>query len=180
MLKTEGSQTVSDDNERSDTIPTALHEESRQSEGNETGASSSKATEKTGNTMSTSLMDAPTQGLFLSDELEYELLRIFKLLSDETRLRILLYLGREQELHVTALCTRLGQSQPAVSHHLALLREADLIEARRDGKHNFYSLKRGHFHSVIERLFVSIADPDKAEIRFDEFVLLYGNDDDGV
>ena len=130
--------------------------------------------------MSTNLIEAPTTGLFLSDELEFELLGIFKLLSDETRLRILLYLGREQELHVTALCTRLGQSQPAVSHHLALLREAGLIEARRDGKHNFYSLKHGHFHSVIERLFESMADPDKAEIRFDEFVLLHGNEGDDV
>ena len=130
--------------------------------------------------MSTNLIEAPTKGLFLSDELEFELLGIFKLLSDETRLRILLYLGREQELHVTALCTRLGQSQPAVSHHLALLREAGLIEARRDGKHNFYSLKHGHFHSVIERLFESMADPDKAEIRFDEFVLLHGNEGDDV
>jgi ArsR family transcriptional regulator len=127
--------------------------------------------------MSTNVMDAPAQGLFLSDELEHELLGIFKLLSDETRLRILLYLGRERELHVTALCTRLDQSQPAVSHHLALLREADLIEARREGKHNFYSLKRGHFHSVIERLFESIADPQRAEIRFDEFVLLHGSED---
>ncbi|HCD03622.1 MAG TPA: ArsR family transcriptional regulator [Planctomycetaceae bacterium] len=129
--------------------------------------------------MSTNLMEAPTQGLFLSDELENELLQIFKLLSDETRLRILLYLGREQELHVTALCTRLDQSQPAVSHHLALLREAKLIEARRDGKHNFYSLKRGQFHSVIERLFESIADPEKPEIRFEEFVLLHGNENTG-
>ena len=130
--------------------------------------------------MSTNLMEAPVQGLFLSDELEHELLQIFKLLSDETRLRILLHLGREQELHVSALCARLGQSQPAVSHHLALLREAMLIEARRDGKHNFYSLKQGHFHSVIERLFESIADPDNPEIRFEEFVLLHRNENEAV
>ena len=171
---------MTDDSERSDPVPSPLHEEARQSDGTDTGSSSPDTNEKTDETMSTNLMEAPTKGLFLSDELEHELLRIFKLLSDETRLRILLYLGREQELHVTALCTRLGQSQPAVSHHLALLREADLIEARRDGKHNFYSLKHGHFHSVIERLFESIADPDKAEIRFDEFVLLHGNEDDSV
>ena len=69
----------------------------------------------------------------LPDELEKELVQVFKLLSDETRLRILLYLVREGELHVTALCERLKQSQPAVSHHLALLRVAGVIEARRDG-----------------------------------------------
>ena len=65
----------------------------------------------------------------LPDELEKELVQVFKLLSEETRLRILLYLVREGELHVTALCERLQQSQPAVSHHLALLRVAGVIEA---------------------------------------------------
>ena len=81
----------------------------------------------------------------LSDELEKELVQVFKLLSDETRLRILVYLAREAELHVTALCDRLGQSQPAVSHHLALLRVAGLIKARRDGKHNYYSVRQSRF-----------------------------------
>ena len=113
--------------------------------------------------------------LQLTDRLKQELLQIFKLLSDEKRLRILLYLGRERELHVTALCEKLGQSQPAVSHHLALLRVAGLIEPRRDGKHNFYSLRRTHFHHVLEELFQCIADPVKDEIRFDEFILMHQN-----
>ena len=111
--------------------------------------------------------------LQLTDRLIQELLQIFKLLSDEKRLRILLYLGRERELHVTALCEKLGQSQPAVSHHLALLRVAGLIEPRRHGKHNFYSLRRTHFHHLLEGLFECIADPVKDEIRFDEFILMH-------
>jgi len=109
----------------------------------------------------------------LSDQLEKDLVQVFKLLSDETRLRILMYLLREGELHVTALCERLGQSQPAVSHHLALLRVAGLIEARRDGKHNFYSIKSEHFHRLIAELFSSISDPDRDEIRFEDFVLTH-------
>ncbi len=52
----------------------------------------------------------------------------------------LLYLAQNQELHVTDLCNRLGQSQPAVSHHLALLRVSGLIESRREGKMVLYSL----------------------------------------
>jgi ArsR family transcriptional regulator len=107
----------------------------------------------------------------LPNQLEKDLVQVFKLLSDETRLRILLYLAREGELHVTALCDKLGQSQPAVSHHLALLRVAGLIEARRDGKHNFYSVRTGHFHRIMEELFQNISDPDKDEFRFDDFVL---------
>jgi ArsR family transcriptional regulator len=109
----------------------------------------------------------------LSDQLEKELVQIFKLLSDETRLKVLLYLSRERELHVTALCEKLHQSQPAVSHHLALLRVAGLIEARRDGKHNFYSVRRSHFHRIMEDLFRCASDGEKEEIRFDDFVLTH-------
>ena len=74
-----------------------------------------------------------------------ELVQVSRLLGDETRLRILFYLALNQELHVTALCDRLGQSQPAVSHHLALLRVSGLIEARREAKHNFYSVRTESF-----------------------------------
>jgi ArsR family transcriptional regulator, arsenate/arsenite/antimonite-responsive transcriptional repressor len=109
----------------------------------------------------------------LSDEFEKELVQVFKLLSDETRLRILVYLTRERELHVTALCDRLGQSQPAVSHHLALLRVAGLIKARRDGKHNFYSVRHARFRRLMEQLVQSIGDTGKGQIRFDEFVVTH-------
>ena len=67
-----------------------------------------------------------------------DMAQLFKLLADETRLRILMHLLAKDELHVRALCELLEQSQPAVSHHLALLRVANLIESRRDGKHNYY------------------------------------------
>ncbi|HUG93096.1 MAG TPA: metalloregulator ArsR/SmtB family transcription factor [Planctomycetaceae bacterium] len=111
----------------------------------------------------------------LPNHLERDLVQVFKLLSDETRLRILMYLAREGELHVTALCDKLGQSQPAVSHHLALLRVAGLIEARRDGKHNFYSIRQEHFHRIVAELFRSISNPGTSEIRFEDFVLTQQN-----
>jgi ArsR family transcriptional regulator len=63
----------------------------------------------------------------------------FKLISDETRLRILSILS-EGERNVSSLCEALGQSQPAVSHHLALLRVSGLIRGDRQGKNIFYSL----------------------------------------
>jgi ArsR family transcriptional regulator len=106
----------------------------------------------------------------LSQGLEKELVQVFKLLSDETRLRVLLYLVREGELHVTALCERLKQSQPAVSHHLALLRVAGVIEARRDGKHNFYSVRRDHFDRIMGELFTSMTEEGES-IRFSDFVV---------
>jgi DNA-binding transcriptional ArsR family regulator len=65
---------------------------------------------------------------------------LLKQVSDPTRLQVLMLLS-EKERNVTELCADLGtQSQPAVSHHLALLRHGRLIEPRRSGKHNFYAL----------------------------------------
>jgi DNA-binding transcriptional ArsR family regulator len=59
--------------------------------------------------------------------------------SDPTRLQVILILA-EGEQHVGGLCEQLAQSQPAVSHHLALLRHGGIISPRRQGKNNFYSL----------------------------------------
>src|SRR5829696_5186081 len=65
---------------------------------------------------------------------------LLKQVSDPTRLQVLMLLS-EKERNVSELCAELGtQSQPAVSHHLALLRHGRLIEPRRSGKHNFYAL----------------------------------------
>lgn len=69
------------------------------------------------------------------------LVQLFKLLADETRLQILNFLLQQTELNVGTLCGLLSQSQPAVSHHLALMRGAGLIDMRRDGKHNFYRIQ---------------------------------------
>ena len=64
---------------------------------------------------------------------------LLKQVSDPTRLQVILMLS-EGEKHVGALCDQLSQSQPAVSHHLALLRHGSIIAPRRQGKNNFYGL----------------------------------------
>ena len=65
---------------------------------------------------------------------------LLKQVSDPTRLQVLMLLN-DKERNVSELCSDLGtQSQPAVSHHLALLRHGRLIEPRRAGKHNYYYL----------------------------------------
>lgn len=109
----------------------------------------------------------------VSDQTVRDLSQVFKLLSDETRMRILLYLAQSGELHVTDLCARLGQSQPAVSHHLALLRVSGLIESRREGKHNFYSVRAEQFGKLLTDLF-SASGPIPKRIRFHQFTLTHG------
>lgn len=64
---------------------------------------------------------------------------LLKQVSDPTRLQVVLLLATGEK-HVGALCSELGQGQPAVSHHLALLRHGSIIAPRRQGKNNFYSL----------------------------------------
>jgi len=108
----------------------------------------------------------------VSDQAVRDLAQVFKLLSDETRLRIILYLAQNRELHVTDLCNRLGQSQPAVSHHLALLRVSGLIEARREGKHNFYNVRAEHFSDLLVDLFSAAGEIPK-KVRFHPFLLTH-------
>jgi ArsR family transcriptional regulator len=108
--------------------------------------------------------------LEVSDHLVDNLVKLFKLLSDETRLRILYFLTQRDELHVRALCELLGESQPAVSHHLALLRVAGLIERRREGKHNYYGLKTRQFSTLLDMLFEAMPEGSR-RIRFEDYML---------
>lgn len=64
---------------------------------------------------------------------------LLKQVSDPTRLQVVLLLA-DGEKHVGALSEELAQSQPAVSHHLALLRHGGIIAPRRQGKNVFYGL----------------------------------------
>jgi ArsR family transcriptional regulator, arsenate/arsenite/antimonite-responsive transcriptional repressor len=66
--------------------------------------------------------------------------RLFRLLGKESRLRVLLLLAEEGEVNVKRLRLALGQSQPNISHHLALLRRARLVVARRDGQRSYYRI----------------------------------------
>ncbi|WMT15832.1 transcriptional regulator [Serratia fonticola] len=67
-------------------------------------------------------------------------LQLFKILSDETRLGIVLLLKQLGELCVCDLCTGLEKSQPKISRHLAMLRECGLLLDRKQGKWVHYRL----------------------------------------
>jgi ArsR family transcriptional regulator len=75
---------------------------------------------------------------------------LFAALSDPTRVRIVGLLAH-MELCVGDLCLVLGMSQPAVSHHLRLLRTLRIVSARKDGKHAFYSLLDDHIHQLFHQ-----------------------------
>ena len=64
---------------------------------------------------------------------------IFRLAGDVTRLNLLLTLA-EGERGASDLRELLSQSQPAIGHHMAMLRHGGLIRPRRHGRQNLYSL----------------------------------------
>ncbi len=114
-------------------------------------------------------VDDVTADIQLADgKVVKELVQLFKLLADENRLQILFLLKSNKELNVRTLCSLLGQSQPSVSHHLALLRVAGLIEMRRDGKHNFYSLLPDKLSEILQ--LVSGANGEDALFRFQDYI----------
>lgn len=77
--------------------------------------------------------------------------RLMKALGDETRLRILHLLTRE-ELSGTDLMEVLNMGQSRVSTHLALLREVGLVVDRRAGRRSFYSIQPGPQAALLDQV----------------------------
>ncbi|GMA69979.1 transcriptional regulator [Leuconostoc litchii] len=78
-----------------------------------------------------------------------EMERIFKILSNPTRLQILVLLENKQ-LSVNEIVNELSLSQPQVSHQLAILKEHQLVNADRVGKQSLYRLDDPHILNVID------------------------------
>lgn len=87
---------------------------------------------------------------------------IFDVIADGTR-RDILQLLRERGsdgrgTSVSQIVSELGVSQPTVSKHLKVLREADLVSVREEGQHRFYSLSPAPLDTVDEWLMPFIVD----------------------
>ena len=84
-----------------------------------------------------------------------ELAQMFRILSDETRLRVLVSLQESGEMNVGQLCDTLGVPQPTVSHHLGILRMGQLVTNRRHGKQIYYSInsaRRDKYSKAVRNL----------------------------
>ena len=76
---------------------------------------------------------------------------VFKALADPTRREILRLLSRG-ELTAGELASSFDMTKPSMSHHFAVLKEADLIFSRRDGQQIYYSLNTTVLEDVLTRL----------------------------
>jgi len=87
-----------------------------------------------------------------TDELLYDLADLFKLFGDTTRMKILFAL-LESEMCVCAIAELLGMTQSAISHQLRILKDANLVGNRREGKTIYYFLSDDHVRTIIAQGF---------------------------
>ena len=97
------------------------------------------------------------------------LIGLFRLLADDRRMQIVRLLI-EGDQYVGELCEKLGQTQPAVSHHLGLLCRAGLIERRRQGKRNFYHFVPAQLEAVLDQVFAG-KPPSERRVRLGKYML---------
>jgi len=77
--------------------------------------------------------------IVITTRMQDDLETFFKALADRTRLRLIHLLG-DEELCVCSCVELLKTNQPKISRHLAYLKRAGLVTARRDGKWTYYRL----------------------------------------
>ena len=78
-----------------------------------------------------------------------KLAEFFKVCGDRTRLSILKLL-LENEMNVTEISEKLNMNNSAISHQLRVLRTANLVKTRKDGKEVFYMLSDDHVKKIYE------------------------------
>ena len=101
-----------------------------------------------------------------TDELLCDLADLFKLFGDTTRMKILFAL-LESEMCVCAITDLLGMTQSAISHQLRILKDANLVGNRREGKAIYYSLSDDHVRTIVAQGFEHLIE-DYEEERKEE------------
>lgn len=74
-------------------------------------------------------------------------LKFFKAACDDHRQRILVLISQHKTVNASQIVNKVRLSQPTVSHHLKILKEADLIKANKKGKEVFYSINKKNIAS---------------------------------
>ncbi len=82
------------------------------------------------------------------EELLYDLAELYKVFGDSTRIKILFALF-ESEMCVCDIAQLLNMSISAISHQLRVLKQAQLVRFRRDGRTVFYSLADDHVRTIL-------------------------------
>lgn len=94
-----------------------------------------------------------------------DLINLFSILSDKTRLRILLLL-QDNELCVCEIFAALDMSQPRVSRQLAILKQSKIIKDRREGKWIYYRIDENEYTRYLMSIISMIPDCLKDDPEF--------------
>ena len=92
-----------------------------------------------------------------------ECIPIFTMLQDENRQQILMLLFDSRQMTVSEITEKLELSRPAVSHHMKLLLDAELVSVRKIGKERIYSLNLQNAVGQLKELLSSI----ESDMRYD-------------
>ncbi len=87
-----------------------------------------------------------------------KLINFFRAVGEETRVKIILMLFKE-EMCICELIEELKLSQSAVSHHVKILKQAELVNDRRNGKWTFYSINKSGFKAHLESMQEEFINP---------------------
>jgi len=98
---------------------------------------------------------------------ENDIIKIFKCLSDKSRLQIIRSLAKE-DMYVERLAERLGLSPPTVSFHLKKLEEIGAVKSQKEQYYVMYSLCRNVFSSPIIDLILNDTTDDNAQDERDK------------
>ncbi|WP_010243109.1 ArsR/SmtB family transcription factor [Acetivibrio cellulolyticus] len=99
------------------------------------------------------------------------LINLFSILSDKTRLRILLLL-QSKELCVCEIFAALNMSQPRVSRQLAILKQSKIIKDRREGKWAYYRIDENDYSRYLISIISMIPDYLKDDPEFNNDLAL--------
>ncbi|CAM3551097.1 ArsR/SmtB family transcription factor [Marinicrinis lubricantis] len=78
------------------------------------------------------------------------MVKMFKILADETRMKIAFALCEEDELCVCDVANIIGSTMATASHHLRTLNQLGLAKNRKEGKLVFYSLEDDHVRQLVQ------------------------------
>ena len=81
---------------------------------------------------------------------------IFQALGDVNRQQIIMILLKNDSLNVNQITEQMSISRPAVSHHLKILKQAELVRPNRNGKEIYYSLTTSNFLEYMKGLVSAI------------------------
>ncbi|WIY59566.1 metalloregulator ArsR/SmtB family transcription factor [Bacillus arachidis] len=81
---------------------------------------------------------------------------IFQALGDVNRQQIIIILLKNDSLNVNQITEQMSISRPAVSHHLKILKQAELVRPNKNGKEIYYSLTTSNFLEYMKGLVSAI------------------------